>query len=95
MQPATARVSLSCFDRTRLTRDFALLPHRNTLWFRQEFPEVRGTRCAATIESLPVQTPPGGPNLARVPLVVESARYTHPYVGGEAVRATRLPDPQD
>jgi hypothetical protein len=92
-QPALARVSLTCFDRTILTRDIALLPHRNTLWFRQEFPEIRGTSCGTIIESLPVPMPPGSGTLARAALVVECARYTHASVGGEAVRATRLPDP--
>jgi hypothetical protein len=94
---ARIRVSASCDDGTRVSRDRSISVNRTTLWMRYELPEIVGKRCAATVESLPtrITLTPIVP-LTRVPLVVEKAMYYGSgFVGGDVSLATRLPDPVD
>ncbi len=91
-------VSLSCADGTRASRQYVLpwtaADWRTTLWLRPEFPELTGRRCAAVVESLPVDHNEGYPGTTvRYPvyLVVESAVYGGHVTSGTAALATPLP----
>ncbi|AMY10342.1 hypothetical protein LuPra_03572 [Luteitalea pratensis] len=88
------RIRVACVDGTTVTRDKSLSVNRTTLWMRYEFPEIVGSRCAATVESLPtrITLSPTVP-LYRTPLVVEKAIYRGHFAAGGVTLATRLPDP--
>lgn len=92
------RVSLTCADGTWTGRDFSLPwsyeGRRTTLWLRQEFPESVGRRCAALVESLPIdQYESVPPRVVRYPayILVESAVYGDSFASGTAALATPLP----
>jgi hypothetical protein len=91
---ARIRVTASCEDGTRASRDLDISVNRTTLWMRHVVPEIVGKRCAATVASLPVRvtSSPTVP-LTRVQLIVEKAMYYGPgFAAGGASLATRLPD---
>ncbi|WP_239493462.1 hypothetical protein [Luteitalea sp. TBR-22] len=90
---AQVRVDVACSDGTRVSRTPNLLPQRTTLWMRQEFPEIVGKRCGATLTSLEhrVTLSPEVPR-RRVPIVVEVASYRGDFAAGGVSLATRLPE---
>ncbi|BCS33437.1 hypothetical protein TBR22_A26640 [Luteitalea sp. TBR-22] len=90
---AQVRVDVVCSDGTRVSRTPNLLPQRTTLWMRQEFPEIVGKRCGATLTSLEhvVASAPSAPP-RRVPIVVEVATYRGDFAAGGVSLATRLPE---
>lgn len=96
-QPSIARIrmTLAFEDGQTVSRELPLLPNRNTIWVKQEFPEAANRRFGVIIESLPtrITLSPVVP-IQRVPLMVEKAIYSRDFAAGAVSLATKLPDPE-